>query len=65
MGRSSEAENTYVLREIESKLNPEDTHKWLESMGDAVVIRRVEDIVKWLERQTNVRRILNAKYNTP
>ena len=46
MGRSSEAENTYVLREIETKLNPEDTHKWLESMGNAVDIRRVGDIVK-------------------
>ena len=33
MGKDSDAENTYVLQEIENKLNPEDKQKWLEYMA--------------------------------
>ena len=57
MGLQREAENSYVLKEIESKLNQEDTQKWLESLGDRVDTRQVGDLLLWLESQTKLRRI--------
>ena len=57
MGEEAQVENTYILKEIESKLNYDDLQKWLESTGDVVNERRVEDIALWLEKQTNLRRI--------
>ena len=57
MGKASDVENSYVLKELESKLNTEDTQKWLESTGDQVESRQVEDLMKWLEHQTRLRRI--------
>ena len=41
MDRRGDDENSYVLKEIESKINPEDLHKWLESQGDNVDTRMV------------------------
>ena len=57
MGCGAESENSYVLKELESKLCTEDIQKWLESMGDRMDERKVEDFVKWLEHQRNLRRI--------
>ena len=61
MGCAAESENSYILKEIESKLNTGDVQKWLESMGDAVDVRKVEDLVEWLEKQTKLRRISSNK----
>ena len=41
MARQNDAENSYILREIESKLNYEDHQKWLESQRDNVDYRTV------------------------
>ena len=41
MGRERDAENSYILKEIESKLNFEDFQRWLESQGDEVDERKV------------------------
>ena len=60
MGCAAEAENTYILRELECKLNPDDLHKWLESTGTGVDSRKVEDFVNWLDHQRNLRRISNT-----
>ena len=60
MGCAAESENSYVLLELEGKLCTDDYQKWLESMGDAFYVRKVEDFVKWLELQRNLRRISNA-----
>ena len=57
MGHEAEVENTYILKEIESKLNYDDLQKWLESTGDNVDNRKVEDIAIWLEKQTDLRNI--------
>ena len=57
MGRVDDAENSYVLKEIESKLNNEDVQRWLESCGDNVDFRKVKDLTEWLDRQTHLRRI--------
>ena len=56
MGHEADAENAYILQEIESKLKHDDVHKWLESIDD-VSIRKVETSAKWLEKQTNIRKI--------
>ena len=57
MGRKNDAENSYILKEIESKLNGEDQQKWLESQGDDVDCRMVENLKRWLDQQTHLRRI--------
>ena len=58
MGRKNESENSYILKEIESKLNYEDQQKWLESQGDNVDYRTVENLARWLDQQTHLRRII-------
>ena len=60
MGCAAESENSYVLLELEGKLCTDDYQKCLESMGDVFYVRKVEDFVKWLELQWNLRRISNA-----
>ena len=55
MNNSKDAENSYILKEIESKLNADDLQKWLESRGDDVDIRTVGDLVTWLDKQTHIR----------
>ena len=60
MGLEAESENTYILKELESKLHTEDFHKWLEYMGNQVNQRKVENLVAWLEYQRNLRRISNS-----
>ena len=65
MGKREDAENSYVLKEIESKFSTEDYQKWLESLGDDVDNRTVRDLVIWLDKQTHIRRITHgnvAKY---
>ena len=62
MGKANDVENSYILRELESKLNPDDVQKWLESNGEYVDTRQVEDLIKWLEHQAHLRRIT---YNNP
>ena len=57
MGRIHDAENSYILKEVESKLNQEDLQKWLESQSDNVDLRNVEDLAVWLDKQTHIRRI--------
>ena len=57
MGEAAECENSYILKELESKLSLDDVQKWLESMGTNMDERRVEDLVRWLETQTNLRRL--------
>ena len=58
VGRFNHAENSYVLQELESKLNNEDVQKWLESRGANISQRKVEDFKKWLDAQTELRRIM-------
>ena len=58
MGKESECENSYILKEIEGKLCPDDYHKWLESRGSGVDKRTVKDLLQWLEIQTRLRRIV-------
>ena len=67
MGRQGDAENSYVLREIEAKLNSDDLQRWLESCGDGVNNRRVENLVNWLDKQNHLRRITiqNSARNSP
>ena len=55
MGRREDAENSYILKEIESKLNSDDLQKWLESLGDNVDTRKGGELVKWLDKQTYLR----------
>ncbi len=43
---------------MEGKLCPDDYHKWLESRGDRVDDRCVKDLMKWLDLQTRLRRIV-------
>ena len=57
MGKREDTENSYVLKEIESKFNTEDYQKWLEYCGDRIDYRRVGDLVTWLDKQTHIRRI--------
>ena len=57
MGKDSEAENSYILREIERKLCTDDLQKWLESQGDQVDNRTVNSLLKWLEKQSRLRKI--------
>ena len=59
MEMESEVENSYILHEIESKLNGDDLQKWFESLDDAVDTRRVTDFVIWLDKQTHIRRLTN------
>ena len=59
MGRKDDIENTYILKEIESKLNLDDLQRWLESQGEGVDDRKVEKLLGWLENQTRLRRIAN------
>ena len=59
MGLIDEAENGYILKELEGKLHSEDLHRWLESLGRNVDKRLVEDLVNWLEFQRDLRRISN------
>ena len=65
IGSAAEAENTYILKEMESKLHPEDFHKWLEYMGVGVDRRTVRDFVAWLEYQRILRRISNSPAPKP
>ena len=58
MGRDRDVENSYILKEIESKFNRIDLQKWLESLGDNVDDRTVNDLVTWLDKQTHIRRII-------
>ena len=58
MGKEDEVENTYVLQEIEGKLNQEDKQKWLESKGLLIDERKVEDLCDWLENQAHLRRLI-------
>ena len=60
MGKTEDAENSYVLKEIERKFNSEDYHKWLESRGDNVDNRTVKELVTWLDKQTHIRRITHT-----
>ena len=64
MGSERDAENSYVLKEIESKLNADDLQKWLESRGDHVDNRTVKDLVMWLDKQTHIRRIIFTNSST-
>ena len=57
MGLEKEADNSYILREIENKLNQNDMQKWLESTWKRVDKRRVGELLNWLENQTKLRRI--------
>ena len=57
MSKEAEVENTYILQEIENKLNNEDKQKWLEYMGNKVDERKVKDICNWLEKQAYLRRL--------
>ena len=41
MGRERDVENSYILKEIESKLNVDDFQRWLESQGNQVDERSV------------------------
>ena len=63
MGLEREAENSYILKEIECKLNQEDSQKWLESLGNRIDTRRVDDLLHWLEVQTKLRRISNISFS--
>ena len=63
MGFAAESEHTYILKELESKLHIDDFHKWLEYMGENLDTRKVENFVRWLEYQTNLRRISNSSTN--
>ena len=36
MGRIHDEENSYILKEVESKLNQEDLQKWFESLGGRI-----------------------------
>ena len=67
MGKESEVENSYILKEVESKLCPDDYQKWLESRDSKVDERTVNDLLKWLEMQTRLRRIVghNAAKSSP
>ena len=57
MVKAHEAENMYILQEIESKLNSEDKQKWLESMGSGIDKRSVEDVCNWMDKQAYIRRL--------
>ena len=57
MGCKLKAENSYVLREIESKLNADNLQRWLESRGTHVDTRKVGDLVFWLDQQVHLKRI--------
>ena len=57
MGKREDAENSYVLKEIESKFNTNDYQKCLEYCGDGIDYRTVGDLVTWLDKQTHIRRI--------
>lgn len=57
MNRQNDAENSYILKEIEGKLCYERHQKLLESQADEVDYRTVESLVKWLNQQTHLRRI--------
>ena len=59
MGLTNQADNSYVLKELEGKLNQDVLQKWLESLGNRVEQRRVEQLMTWLENQTKLRRISN------
>ena len=65
MGHGAESENSYILKELESKLCLEDVQKWLWSMGTKVDRRRDEDLVKWLGAQTNLHRVSSMVKNEP
>ena len=45
MENDGDAENSYIVKEIESKLNPDDLRKWLEFQGDKVDVRTVGELV--------------------
>lgn len=60
MGKEHDAENSYVLKEIERKFNEDDYQRWLESCGDEIDQRTVRDLVSWLDKQTHIRRITHA-----
>ena len=58
MGKEGDVENTYILQEIEGKLNQEDKQRWLESTGEGIDGRTVSDLCDWLEKQTHLRRLI-------
>ena len=62
MGLKEEVENSYVLHEIESKLNSPDLERWLESLQENVDKRTVEQLVTWLDKQSQIRRIMNVNH---
>ena len=61
MGLQDEVENSYVLHEAESKSNSEDLQRWFESLNDNVDKREAVDLVKWLDKQTHIRRLTQIK----
>ena len=65
MGKDKEVENSYILKEVESKLCSEDLQRWLESEGDHVDDRTVKNLLKWLETQTRLRRIAGKNTRSP
>ena len=58
MGLINEVENSFVLNEIENKLDTPGLHKWLESLNHNVGQRRVGELVIWMDKQTQLRRLM-------
>ena len=56
MNMDSEVESSYILHELESKMNAEDIQRWLESC-ETVDERKVAGLVSWLDKQTHVRKL--------
>ena len=65
LGKGQDVENTYVLQEIEGKMNNEDKHKWYEHMGENIDTRKVEDLCQWLESQAHLRRLISSQRPRP
>ena len=63
MNLNNEVENSYILHEVESKLNGDDLQRWLESLDDHVDTRRVNEFVIWLDKQTHIRRLRHLAYS--
>lgn len=57
MEMETEVENSYILHELESKLNGDDLQRWLESLDTTVDSRKVKDFVLWLDKQTHIRKL--------
>ena len=65
MKKEAEVENSYILKELEEKLCSDGLQKWLESTGDAVDSRTVMQLMKWMETQTRLRRMVGRSTNGP